>query len=125
MEISKIATEKKINLFFFFQDVLVVGNLHGCMSSADSGFENPELFKPERYLKNNKISLPDNFVPFGIGKHRCLGETLARANIFLFVSTLLQRFTFSIVPEHPPVADWRDGVTPGPLPFKARIRARL
>lgn len=101
-----------------------MGNLYGCMLSPDCGIENPELFKPERYLKNNKISLPDNFVPFGIGRHRCLGETLARANIFLFVSTLLQKFTFSIVPEHPPASEWRDGVTPGPKPFKARIRLR-
>lgn len=94
------------------------------MQSPESGFQDPELFKPERFLKSNKISLPDNFMPFGVGKHRCLGETLARANIFLFVSTILQKFTFSIVAEHPPTTEWMDGVTPGPMPFKAKIRLR-
>lgn len=94
------------------------------MLSPESGFEDPEIFNPERYLKNNKISLPDNFMPFGTGKHRCLGETLARANIFIFVATILQKFTFCIVREYPPKAEWRDGVTPGPTPFKAKIKYR-
>ncbi|CAH1180230.1 unnamed protein product [Phaedon cochleariae] len=107
------------------KDVLVVGNLYGSMLQEGCGFDEPEKFRPERFLKNGKISLPDGFLPFGLGKHRCLGESLARANIFLFVATMMQKFTFSIVPEHPPTTEWSDGVTPGPRPFKARAKPRL
>lgn len=94
------------------------------MLEEGCAYENPEQFIPERFLKDGKIYLPDSFMPFGLGKHRCLGESLARANIFLFVAGLLQKFDFNIVPEQPPTTEWADGITPGPKPFKARITPR-
>nr|XP_023019296.1 probable cytochrome P450 303a1 [Leptinotarsa decemlineata] len=94
------------------KDVLVIGNLYGAMLEEGGSFEEPAMFKPERFLKNGKISLPEDFLPFGIGKRRCLGESLARANVFLFIAALLQKFTFSISPEHPPTTEWKDGITP-------------
>lgn len=103
---------------------MVIANLHGAMLSSNSEYEKPMEFIPERYMKNGKIVTPDSFMPFGFGKHRCLGETLARANVFLFVATLLQKFTFSVLPNHPPTEEFRDGVTPGPRPFKAKIVPR-
>ncbi|XP_018572226.1 probable cytochrome P450 303a1 [Anoplophora glabripennis] len=106
------------------KDVLVIANLHGSMLSSNSEYEKPMEFMPERYMKNGKIVTPDSFMPFGFGKHRCLGETLARANLFLFVATLLQKFTFSVLPDQRPTEDFRDGVTPGPRPFKAKIVPR-
>ena len=33
-------------------------------------------------------------LPFGAGRRVCGGETMARNRLFLFVVTLLQRFTF-------------------------------
>ena len=38
----------------------------------------------------------DGFVPFSIGKRACPGESVARMELFLFVATLLQRFTFRL-----------------------------
>jgi cytochrome P450 len=103
---------------------MVIANLHGAMMGPDSGVEDPEIFRPERHMKNGKITLADTYIPFGFGKHRCLGESLARANIFLFTSALLQHFNFSISPGCPPSTECIDGVTPGPLPFKALITPR-
>lgn len=40
------------------------------MMGPESGFDDPEQFRPERYLKNGKISLPENHIPFGLGKRR-------------------------------------------------------
>lgn len=110
--------------YFIPKDVLVIANLRGCLMGPDSGFENPKQFKPERYLKNGKISLPENFLPFGLGKRRCMGESLARANIFLFTAAVLQKFDFRIVPEYPPDLKIEEGVTPSPVHFKARVTPR-
>lgn len=35
---------------------------------------------------------------FGLGKRRCIGETIARFEVFLFLAILLQQFEFSILP---------------------------
>lgn len=59
-------------------------------------WESPEVFDPHRFLKKDGsglISKPDQLVPFSIGRRMCPGETLATVEIFLYLTTLLQRFT--------------------------------
>ena len=88
-------------------------------------WSDPEVFRPERFLKDGKVHTPDNYFPFGLGKHRCIGETLARANVFLFSTILLQSFKFSVVSiDHQPTTDIVDGATPAPKPYKALITHR-
>ncbi|XP_048521599.1 probable cytochrome P450 303a1 [Dendroctonus ponderosae] len=108
---------------FVFQDVLVVANLHGSMMGPDSGFENPDEFIPERYLKNGKVVQVENHLPFGLGKRRCMGESMARANIFLFTAGLLQRYDVGLVPDSPPDMKTVEGVTPS-VHYKSRITRR-
>lgn len=33
---------------------------------------------------------------FGLGKRRCIGENIARVQVFLFLATLLQQLEFSV-----------------------------
>ena len=57
-------------------------------------FEDPETFKPERFLQSNGSyvsSRPNGFIPFGMGRRVCLGEKLALADLFLLVTNILQR----------------------------------
>ncbi|CAH0545699.1 unnamed protein product [Brassicogethes aeneus] len=114
-----------LNGYFIPKDVQVIANLHGCMMRPENGFDDPEAFKPERYLKNGKIHLPETYMPFAMGKHRCMGETMARANVFLFLTTMIQNFEFSVVPDSPPDMKMVDGVTPGMKHFKARVVPRM
>lgn len=99
--------------------------MNGILLTKASSWDDPEVFRPNRFLKNGKLSVPDRFIPFGFGKHRCLGETLAKANVFLLTTTMLQKFNFSIPPgEDPPSTIAIDGVTSAPQPFKALITLR-
>lgn len=44
-------------------------------------FEHPERFDPERFINNEKLL--QQVIPFGVGKRSCLGESLARSELYL------------------------------------------
>ena len=54
----------------------------------------PDNFRPERFLSSDGKSIVRNdaWIPFSTGKRVCLGETLAKDELFLFLGNLLQQF---------------------------------
>ncbi|CAG2104432.1 unnamed protein product [Medioppia subpectinata] len=60
-------------------------------------YQNPELFNPDRFLTNDGKNLikTEALIPFSMGKRNCVGETLARVEVFLYLVSLLQRYTIS------------------------------
>ncbi|XP_038069464.1 cytochrome P450 2J6-like [Patiria miniata] len=68
-------------------------------------WEEPKSFRPERFLDDDgKVISRDELTPFGIGRRICLGEHLARMELFIFFTLLLHEFTFKNPPDGPPVS---------------------
>ncbi|XP_005929970.1 cytochrome P450 2K1 isoform X1 [Haplochromis burtoni] len=62
-------------------------------------WERPHSFYPAHFLdKEKKFVKRDAFIPFSAGRRICLGESLARMELFLFFATLLQHFCFTPAP---------------------------
>lgn len=60
-----------------------------------------------------------------LGKRRCLGESLAKTNYFLFFTALLHNFYIEKDFDGPePQLEGYDGVTISPKPFRARLIPR-
>ncbi|XP_073541417.1 steroid 17-alpha-hydroxylase/17,20 lyase isoform X1 [Phyllobates terribilis] len=89
---------------------------------------NPDDFKPDRFLDENGHRLyspSQSYLPFGAGIRVCLGEALAKMEIFLFLSWILQRFTLEVPEGDPlPTLEGKFGVVLQVKPFKVTAKLR-
>ncbi|CAH1793892.1 unnamed protein product [Owenia fusiformis] len=83
-------------------------------------WDEPFKFKPERFIgPDGNFQKDDHIVPFSLGKHSCIGEGLARMEIFLFFVTLMQKFTIKSPDGHPlPPMEGTGGGTNAPKPYE-------
>jgi cytochrome P450 len=69
-------------------------------------FENPEAFRPDRWLNGAAAKIPSGaYFPFGDGPRRCIGQGFALLEAALVIGTLAQRFAFRLVSGHPVVPE--------------------
>ncbi|XP_059711607.1 cytochrome P450 2J4-like isoform X2 [Haemorhous mexicanus] len=60
-------------------------------------WETPRQFNPGHFLdKDGNFVAQEAFLPFSIGHRVCLGEHLARTELFIFFASLLRAFTFRL-----------------------------
>jgi cytochrome P450 family 110 len=88
--------------------------LYGCIYLTHQRpelYPEPKLFQPERFLERQFS--PYEFLPFGGGARRCIGEALASFEMKLVLATMLSRYRLAMAdrdPEYPV----RRGVTFAP-----------
>ncbi|XP_077998175.1 cytochrome P450 2U1-like [Glandiceps talaboti] len=90
-------------------------------------WENPEIFDPERFLdeSGNIVKIKRNrIMPFSIGPRECVGMQLANVEIFLFLTSLLQRFEFKLPEGDNPSMEGTLGIVHMPQPFNVIIQTR-
>lgn len=93
-------------------------------------FEKPEVFNPSRFLDSSGTrievdkTIREFFLPFGTGRRKCPGEQLAKMELFLFFTTLVQKCKFETAPGESPVVDSKYGLTLKPKDFEVVVRAR-
>ena len=65
-------------------------------------FADPEVFDPTRYLdpREDDIANPWSWIPFGAGRHRCVGAAFAMMQLKAIFSVLLRRYEFELTQAH-------------------------
>ncbi|XP_076736163.1 cytochrome P450 2J2 isoform X2 [Maylandia zebra] len=85
----------------------------------ESMWETPHSFNPEHFLdQDGKFRKREAFLPFSAGKRVCIGEQLARMELFLFFASLLQRFSFSAPAGEQPSLEFQLGAIRCPKPYR-------
>lgn len=87
-------------------------------------FDEPERFRPERFLPAAEAARrPNTFIPFGAGSRACVGKHFADLEAILSLAALLRRFKLRLV--SPRIVRLHPRITLAPgRPIHVRLEAR-
>ncbi|XP_043331477.1 steroid 17-alpha-hydroxylase/17,20 lyase-like isoform X2 [Cervus canadensis] len=123
----KAIIDSSIGDFTIDKGTDVVVNLWA-LHHNEKEWHQPNLFMPERFLDptgTQLISPSLSYLPFGAGPRSCVGEMLARQELFLFMSRLLQRFNLEIPDDGKlPCLEGNASLVLQIKPFKVKIEVR-
>ena len=133
---------------------MLMSNTHSVFFDEEF-WGDPHTFRPERYLdernklissKVERVNLAFGagklhqhiYAPFGAtnrsnfywfrfatGKRNCFGEVLARDSSFLFLTAIVQKFSFKLPPnQEKPCLEPMMGITQGPHAYDAIVELR-
>nr|XP_023486805.1 cytochrome P450 2D14 isoform X3 [Equus caballus] len=111
--------------FLIPKGTTLITNLSSVLKD-ETVWKKPFRFHPEHFLDaQGRFVKQEAFMPFSAGRRSCLGEPLARMELFLFFTCLLQRFSLSVPAGQPRPSDhgvFGFLVTPSPYQLCAEPR---
>ncbi|XP_025029005.1 cytochrome P450 2J2-like [Python bivittatus] len=107
------------------KDTIVFVNLHSAHFD-ESQWKFPDEFNPSNFLnEKGEFVKPEAFLAFSAGPRACLGEILARMELFLFFTSILRNFQLSW-PDKSQAPNFTPylGITQTPSHFKVLLKCR-
>ncbi|XP_021016868.1 cytochrome P450 2J3-like [Mus caroli] len=110
----EVAADSTLAGFHLPKGTMVLTNLMA-LHRDPKEWATPNTFNPEHFLENGQFKKRESFLPFSLGKRACPGEQLARSELFIVFTALMQKFTFK-----PPINEklslkFRIGLTLSPV----------
>ena len=92
----------------------------------DQEWTESDKFDPNRFLEDGKVMKPEALIPFAAGKRQCPGESLAKAELFLFFTGLIQKFHFESIEKGGKIEIVaQSGVSRTPLPTNPVVVTKI
>ncbi|XP_078073382.1 steroid 21-hydroxylase [Mustelus asterias] len=128
--LHQAACDSSVAGYFIQKGTNVITNLFGAHQD-ESQWTDPAHFRPERFLEAaDGERRMQSVTSFGAGPRTCLGEPIARLELFIFMAYLLKDFQFLPVEtsaghqEHPPPLLGQPGILLKAKPFPVLIVRR-
>ncbi|XP_063056817.1 cytochrome P450 2J4-like [Engraulis encrasicolus] len=119
LNVTRSATQDtQVGDYVIPKGTMVMGILYSILFD-ETEWETPHTFNPDHFLDAEcKFRKREAFLPFSLGARVCLGEQLARMELFLLFTSLLQQFSFSTPDGAEPSLESKLSVTNCPQPYQ-------
>ncbi|XP_056408163.1 cytochrome P450 1A1-like isoform X2 [Hyla sarda] len=119
--------DTSLNGYFLPKDTCVFINMYQ-VNHDPAVWSDADLFIPERFLDEyehiDKSVIEKVFI-FGMGVRKCIGEDVARNEMFIFLTSILQHLKLVKDPKNDVDLTPVFGLTMKPKPYKLKIETRL
>uniref|UniRef100_A0A8P4GGX3 Uncharacterized protein n=1 Tax=Dicentrarchus labrax TaxID=13489 RepID=A0A8P4GGX3_DICLA len=118
------AKDTTLGGYFIPKGTLLLPNLTSVLFDKTE-WETPDSFNPGHFLDaEGRFVKREALLAFSAGKRVCPGESLGKMMLFLFLVSLLQRFSFSVPDGVELSTGGTTGLTHAPQPYKVHAKAR-
>ena len=120
-----LLSDTELRGYKFKKGTVFICNLEKFLNDPTE-FPEPRHFKPDRFIgKDGNLRKSEYFVPFGVGKRICMGETLAKNELFIFFVRVFQRTKISCIEgKEPDANEFISGITRIPKAFSVNVDFR-